>query len=78
LNLDVTTKHIHVKNWAKHVQHLQYKNQGLWGLGTESSYGLHHETTIMLQKPRTSHGWNNNEPLQQENIKLENLSLIFQ
>jgi hypothetical protein len=42
----------------------------------ESSYGLHHETSIMLQKPRTSHGQNNNEPLQQENIKLKNLSLI--
>jgi hypothetical protein len=30
----------------------------------------------MLQKLRTSHGQNNNQPLQQENIKLENLSLI--
>jgi hypothetical protein len=42
----------------------------------ESSYGLHHETTIMVQKPRISHGQNNNEPLQQENIKPKNLSLI--
>jgi hypothetical protein len=58
------------------MSNIQYKNQGLWGLGTESSYGLHHETTIMLRKPRTSHGQNNNEPLKQENIKLENLSLM--
>jgi hypothetical protein len=30
----------------------------------------------MLQKPRTSHGQNNNEPLQQKDVKLDNLSLI--
>jgi hypothetical protein len=45
-------------------QNLQYKKKGLSGFGMESFHRLHHETTIMLQKPRTSH-LQNNEPLQQ-------------